>query len=57
MKIIERKKLKARRSASRRDSMIFINELTVLKELRHPNIVQIKEIIDDGKNESLYLVM
>ena len=34
----------------------MINELKALKHLHHPNIVQLKEVIDDG-NKDLYLVM
>ena len=57
MKVIKRERLGVRRKTSRKESQTLINELHVLKKLHHPNIVQIKEIIDDGKNDSLYLVM
>jgi hypothetical protein len=35
----------------------LITELTALRQLHHPNIVQLKEVIDDGVNQNLFLVM
>jgi len=37
--------------------MNLLNELKALKQLHHPNIVQLKEVIDDVDNKELYLVM
>ena len=33
-----------------------IEELKLLKRLEHPNIIKLHEIIDDQKNDHIYLV-
>ena len=57
MKVIHKDKLKVNRTATRKESQLCINELKALKTLHHPNIVQIKEVINDSNDENLYLVM
>jgi calcium/calmodulin-dependent protein kinase kinase 2 len=56
MKVITKKKLMANRT-SREESQLCINELKTLRTLHHPNIVAIKEVINDPKDKNLYLIM
>ena len=56
MKIIHKDRLKVNQT-SRKESQICINELIALKNLHHPNIVQIKEVINDQKDKRIYLIM
>ena len=35
----------------------FVNELEALKLLHHPNIVHLREVIDDYDDKNLYLIM
>ena len=39
------------------NQVILIQELNALKKLTHPNIIQLHEIIDDPKEDKVYLVM
>jgi len=59
MKVILRKLLGKRHEATIANEIRtnLINEIKVLKELRHPNIVQLKEVIDDEQSKYLYMVM
>ena len=53
MKVIRKEKLRM----NREESTLCINELKALKNLHHPNIVQIKEVINDTDQNNLYLIM
>ena len=59
MKVIERKKLRmcTKDANANKESLHLINECKALQKLHHPNIVQLKEVIDDGIDKNLYLVM
>jgi serine/threonine protein kinase len=57
MKVVERRKLRMHSREANTESMQLINECKCLHKLHHPNIVQLKEVIDDGKNTNLYLIM
>ena len=35
----------------------LVNELESLKLLHHPNIVHLREVIDDHNDQEIYLVM
>ena len=35
----------------------LLNELEILKDMHHPNIVQLKERLDDPRDRSVYLIM
>jgi serine/threonine protein kinase len=53
MKIIKKKKLPKLECGG----LQVLNEVEVLKELHHPNIVHLREVIDDANDGNLYLVM
>ena len=57
MKVIHKDKLKINQTSRKESSQIIINELKALKNLHHPNIVQIKEVINDQKDKRIYLIM
>lgn len=40
-----------------KQSQYVLNEVEVLKNLHHPNIVHLAEVIDDKADDKLYLVM
>jgi serine/threonine protein kinase len=56
MKVIKKDKLRVN-FTSQKESTLCVNELKALKNLHHPNIVQIKEVINDTKEKNLYLIM
>ena len=51
MKVIERKKLPGVVGKK------MVNEVEILKDLHHPNIIQFREIIDSPKEKFVYLIM
>ena len=52
MKIIKKNRL-----PSIAGNQLLLNEVEVLKNLHHPNIVHLVEVIDDPGDGNLYLVM
>jgi serine/threonine protein kinase len=52
MKIIKKDRL-----PSIAGNKLLLNEVEVLKNLHHPNIVHLVEVIDDPGDGNLYLVM
>jgi serine/threonine protein kinase len=54
LKIFKRASLKNKSSAAYLDTM---REIDILKELNHPNIIKLYEVIDDEKDDKLYLVL
>jgi serine/threonine protein kinase len=56
MKCLENASLKKRRKVGSSVSRLK-NEIEVMKKLDHPNLVRLYEVIDDVKNDRLYLVM
>ena len=56
MKVINKNVLNTNKT-SRKESQLCINELKALRALHHPNIVAIKEVINDSEDKNLYLIM
>ena len=50
MKVIKRNRIELG-GKSKLSTRSLINELKVLKSVHHPNIVQFKEVVDDGKDK------
>ena len=58
MKVIKKDKLRVNITSQKEStSTLCVNELKALKNLHHPNIVQIKEVINDTKEKNVYLIM
>ena len=57
MKIIEKSKVARAISNTSLATKGTLNEMLILKGLHHPNIVQLKEVLDDENEPNIYLVM
>lgn len=66
IKIVDKKRLRRIRHFSRdesgklivKDGMINVyQEVSIMKKLRHPNIISLHEVIDDSENHMLYIVL
>ena len=55
MKVIRKKTLTERRMTG--TNMSAFNEIEIIKRLHNPNIIHIHEIIDDKKDDHMYIVM
>jgi len=57
MKIMSKKFLKKKRMGKDRNAYdVALEELNVLKQLEHPNIIFVKEIIHDAKQDKLCVI-
>ena len=54
MKVFSRPSLKNKASNAYLDMM---REIDILKEFTHPNIIRLHEVIDDDKEDKLYLII
>lgn len=58
MKIQNKKKLKKMALKSGKDSLSLLQkEIAIMKKISHPNLVQLREVIDDSEKGTMYMIM
>jgi serine/threonine protein kinase len=58
MKILDKESLKKTKQGKDLTALDLVyKEINILKELKHPNVVKLFEVIDDENEEKLYLIM